>query len=324
MCPDPADQSDLSATASVARYFLSRYLSPSFGAMPKSAIDAEVFNCLVKLLPLDMASPVELQIPYTLRISSPRAIALVSHWRATNPFRGEVAVPDIGSEEGLKAFAEDFLRKAYLTPTFGSMPKSEVDLAVFTYLHKLRFIDAEGPVFQVARLLKITPARARGFVLKWQLRAEWPEDELKSLLASALADGCCDLEGNTLWFAIQSPLLREYLLSVLDGARVVADTSFRPTVVKMPFQALAALLETYLTAEEKDEILALVEAKRRAASGEPVDLRGYISTIIGEFVTTRVGSAAGKLTKQATEAVLGEVAELVRAPYEKIRSALDK
>lgn len=324
MCPDPADSNGLSAKASVARDFLRRYLSPSFGTMPKSAIDAEVFDCLVKLRPLDMASPVELEIPSILRISSPRAIALVSHWRATNPSRGKVAGPDIGSEEGLEAFAQDFLCQEYLTPTFGSMPKSEVDLAVFTHLHKLKFVDAEGPVFQVARLLKITPARARGLVLKWQLRAEWPEDELKRLLASALADGCYDVEGNTLWFAIQSPLLREYLLSVLDSARVVADTSFRPTVVKMPFQALAALLETYLTAEEKDEILALVEAKEKVASGEPVDLQGYISTIIGDFVTAKVGSATGKLTKRASDAVLRQVAAFVRTPYETIMSALDK
>src|ERR1700760_2652525 len=66
-------------------------------------------------------------------------------------------------------FAQKFL-EAYTATAFGVLPKTEIDLLVFTLLVQAGVIDANGPIYRTARALNITPAKARGLLFQYQLR----------------------------------------------------------------------------------------------------------------------------------------------------------
>ncbi|MFN8703785.1 MAG: hypothetical protein ACK5X0_16890 [Rhodospirillales bacterium] len=66
-------------------------------------------------------------------------------------------------------FTEQFL-DGYLSPAFGTRSKGEIDILVFTALINSGAIVPASPVYDLARTLNISPARARSLVFNWQLR----------------------------------------------------------------------------------------------------------------------------------------------------------
>jgi hypothetical protein len=79
------------------------------------------------------------------------------------------------------ANAEVFVRTflaGYLEPAFGARSKTEIDLLVFGCLIDAKVVDPDGPIYDIARGLNITPSRARSLVLNWQLRAAWTTADL--------------------------------------------------------------------------------------------------------------------------------------------------
>src|SRR5580704_2550840 len=66
-------------------------------------------------------------------------------------------------------FARGFLER-YLTPAFGSLTKSEIDLLVFSLLHEVGFVRPSDSQYEIARRLRVTPARVRSLTMQMQLR----------------------------------------------------------------------------------------------------------------------------------------------------------
>lgn len=66
-------------------------------------------------------------------------------------------------------FARSFLG-SYLVPALGVLPKTEIDLLVFTLMVDAGAIDPNGSIFTLARSLNITPTKTRSLIFQYQLR----------------------------------------------------------------------------------------------------------------------------------------------------------
>lgn len=53
---------------------------------------------------------------------------------------------------------------AYAATAFGSLPKSEIDLQVFSILAQLDVIEINRASYRIARALNITPSKARSLL----------------------------------------------------------------------------------------------------------------------------------------------------------------
>src|SRR5580704_6727474 len=67
------------------------------------------------------------------------------------------------------AFGRGFIN-AYAATAFGSLPKTEIDLQVFSLLVELGVIEVNRASYRIARALNITPAKARTLLFQHQLR----------------------------------------------------------------------------------------------------------------------------------------------------------
>jgi hypothetical protein len=161
------------------------------------------------------------------------------------------------------AFSNSFIG-AYLTPAFGAMSKSEIDLLVFSSLIAAGAIAPDGPLYDIARALNITPAKVRGLVMNWQLRF-MPKggDSMHQALVEALLKTRFSKDGTLMTFGVESPLLKEEILARLKVRGVFADTSFSPELVRLPVDAFVEILDVIVSNDVKRALKkALVEDKQ--------------------------------------------------------------
>jgi len=133
-------------------------------------------------------------------------------------------------------FSSSFI-DGYLTPAFGAKSKSEIDLLVFGCLVDAGAIDPDGPIYDLARALNITPARTRSLILNWQLRTYAREGDLKPAIVAALKKTRYSKDGTLLSFGVENPLLREDIAARLKEKGVFPDASFSKELVKLPVEA---------------------------------------------------------------------------------------
>lgn len=125
----------------------------------------------------------------------------------------------------------------YLKPAFGSRSKSEIDLKVFELLKEYGYIDSD--YYKVARILKITPAKAKNLLLNTELRStkerKGIEDDIANLFEQLkkchLKTYCTTTK--ILTIHIPSFLQRETLKCILREKNKAWDTSFNSELVKI-------------------------------------------------------------------------------------------
>ncbi len=178
------------------------------------------------------------------------------------------------SETDAKA-ALDYMLDAYMTPSFGALPKSEVELIMLNVLEKLGAISAEPELYELVAKLKITRSKARRFIYDRDLRrstAEELDEKIKHLLKRPLIQ-----KNGDLWvMEIENPLVSDHLRARVQKLGYVSDGSFSPSIIKLGLDAIVALLESYLTEEEQPAVKrALV-----AAGAPDSSLRGVLKATL--------------------------------------------
>lgn len=107
--------------------------------------------------------------------------------------------PEIGA-----TFAAAFAER-YFAVAFGSTPKSELDQLVFDALIEVEAIDPQGPIYEIARALRITPARARSLLFQHQLRHD--DQDLDQRVLKTLSEAKFSIDDRRLSFGVESPLV---------------------------------------------------------------------------------------------------------------------
>jgi hypothetical protein len=83
------------------------------------------------------------------------------------------------------------LLSRYLSPAFGALPKSEVELIILDTLEELGAISAEPQVYELVTKLRVTRTKARNLIYERELRRSKPEDldeRVKEILRKPLID----------------------------------------------------------------------------------------------------------------------------------------
>jgi hypothetical protein len=156
-------------------------------------------------------------------------------------------------EEFARGFLADFL-----TPAFGARSKSEVDALVFKQLVACGAVDLKEPVYDIARLLNLTPTRVRSLILQVQLRSGLSDTALDDELRAVLQGTRFAKDGTLLTFGLENPLLKEHLIARLKKRGIYADASFAKEIVRLPVDAFVEFLDQVLSASQKKEVTELL------------------------------------------------------------------
>jgi hypothetical protein len=201
------------------------------------------------------------------------------------------------------AFARTFL-EGYLAPAFGARSKSEIDLLVFSCLINAKLINPEGPIYEIARGLNITPARARGLLLNWQLRSS-PAGDMRQAIVAALQKTRFSADGSLMTFGVESPLLKEEMTSRLRATGVFPDASFSKELVRMRVEAFVEFLDSVLDEEIKKGVKAVLVKDKLLPDRSFKALATGVLKKLGEKVAGESGGAVAKGTVDKVSSFIG-------------------
>ncbi len=158
-----------------------------------------------------------------------------------------------------KVVLSDLLEK-YLDPAFGSLPKKEIDLLVLDALEELGYLTVEPPLYEVIQKLRVPRSKARSLMYERDLR-HMDSPELDRRLKRALKNPIMQKDGDLFLLEIENPLVSDHLRSKVQTLGYITDSSFSASLVKLPLNAIVAVIDDCLTPEEKKSVReALVKA----------------------------------------------------------------
>jgi hypothetical protein len=157
-----------------------------------------------------------------------------------------------------RAFGESLLESLRRVP-FGSLPKTELDLALFRALIDAGIIRPGMPVFELARRLEITPSRVRGLLYRYRLETQDADESLAGEITAALTRTRFELSADRIVFGIEDPYLRDSLAALLKEQGVFADSSFNPETVTLSLTAFVEFADSRLTDDDRRLILSALQ-----------------------------------------------------------------
>jgi hypothetical protein len=183
-------------------------------------------------------------------------------------------------------FSGSFI-EAYMSPAFGARSKSEIDLLVFTCLIEANAIDPEAPIYDIARMLNITPARARSLIMNWQLRTTPQQGDLRQAIVAALKKTRFTKDGTLLTFGVESPLFKEDIMARLKRKGVFADASFSKELVKLPVESFVDFLDEIVDEETKKEVRSTLVKDKQLPNTSFKALATGVLAKLGEKVAVK-------------------------------------
>lgn len=210
-----------------------------------------------------------------------------------NQVRAALASPKTG-----QVFSAGFA-EVYFARAFGSLPKSELDLLVFSLLMESGVLTRDHSLFEIARTLNVTPAKARNLLFQHQLRTVQAKDLDNDVLIEVLT-AKFGLDGGRIGFGVESPLIRAAIQAKAKNKRVFPDISLSGEVLYVPANQIGDFISAFLP---PDKAKALVDRLRRKGVVDPDDITQALNKI-GAAMTKGAGSAAGKVAGEKLGDVL--------------------
>jgi hypothetical protein len=225
-------------------------------------------------------------------------------------------------------FATTFV-EAYLSPAFGARSKAEIDLLVFTCLLDAKAIDPNTPIYDLARVLNITPARARSLVLNWQLRSTAPQADLRQSIVEALRKTRFTKDGTLLTFGVENPLLKEEIAARLKRKGVFPDATFSKELVRLRVEAFVEFLDEIVDEGTKREVrTALVKDKQLPDTSFKALATGVLTKlgekVAGEAGKEVAGALVGKAVKPAAEKAVAFLAGMLAGDAKSATKSISK
>ena len=157
---------------------------------------------------------------------------------------------DARAASAMKALLERFL-----DPAFGALPKSEIELLILGALEEVGAISGEPSVYELVSKLRVTRTKARNLIYERELR-RLTLDELDSRVRNLLKRPIIQKAGDQFVLEVENPLVSDHLRSKVQALGHISDGSFSPTIVKLPLDAVVALIEFYIPGEQRGPVKA--------------------------------------------------------------------
>lgn len=158
------------------------------------------------------------------------------------------------------AFGRRFM-DAYLATAFGALPKSEIDLQVFSILVGLDVVEVNRASYRIARALNITPAKAQSLLFQYQLR-NVSEAETDHQIMLAITTARYWKDGDKLSFGVTSPLVKAAVSAKMEEKGVFADVSLSGNILRVDPGRFGAVLASLISGSQADRVIALLKDKR--------------------------------------------------------------
>ena len=184
----------------------------------------------------------------------------------------------------------------YLNPAFGALPKREIDLLLYEILDDLGFVDNNPTIYSLVQRLRVTRGKARSLLYDMELR-RLDDATLDHRVRQALKTPIIQKQGDLFALEIENPLELDHIRAIVQRTGHASDGSFSPSLVKLSPAAFAALMEHFLTGDERRTLKkALVNA------GAPdTSLRGIFTEVLKKL--------ASKVAADVGEALVEEVSD---------------
>ena len=196
-------------------------------------------------------------------------------------------------KEALEKFLEDFL-----SPAFGAKSKGEIELAVLNLLISIGAISKNPSSYELASALKITKQKARTIIYNQELRTR-THDELDQEIRTLLLNPVIQKRRNGFAMMVESPLVLEHMRAKLQRQGHFTDCSFSPNVVTLNAGAMAALIEFFLSGEQKKA----AEKVLKKAGAEGSSLRDLLTSTLEKLVE--------RFADDARDAVINGASDLI-------------
>lgn len=212
----------------------------------------------------------------------------------------------LGQEKTALAFSQGFA-KAYLGQAFGTLPKSEIDLLVFQLLMDTRVLDPTQPIYEIARSLNVTPAKARNLLFQYQLRT-MTETQVDSSVLIAVTTAKWGLDAQRIGFGVESPLVRAAIQAKAKGKNVFPDVSLSGEILYVPMNQVGDFIAAFLPGTEARK---LIERLRKRGVADPDNVTKALNKI-GEAIVTEAAKAGGKAgAKELGDVLFGWINDLL-------------
>ncbi len=203
---------------------------------------------------------------------------------------------DAGDERAASALKA--LLERFLDPAFGALPKSEIELLILAALEEIGAISSEPGVYELVSKLRVTRTKARNLIYERELR-RLSATELDSRVKNLLKRPIIQKAGDQFVLEVENPLVSDHLRSKVQSLGHVSDGSFSPSIVKLPLDAVVALIELYIPENERGSVKdALV-----AAGAPDTSFRGVLKAVLRKV--------ASKVAADTGEALLDHASEYI-------------
>ena len=195
-------------------------------------------------------------------------------------------------DELAAAFGRKFIA-SYAATAFGVLPKTEIDLLVFSLLVEAGVIDPNGSIFRMARALNITPTKAKAMLFQHQLRTVSEEDADQAVMI-ALTTAKYRKEGDNLAFGVHSPLIYAAIRAKMQDGGVFADVSLSGDILKLSPDQFGKVIASLVTPKQAAQ---LIERLRKTKVVNETQLKAAIEKLGKEAAIEAMkesGKAAAK------------------------------
>ena len=216
-----------------------------------------------------------------------------------------------------KADAFDKLAEMYYRKNFGTLPKSEIDLIMFSvYLDavmKSKGIDAASIDYSVisdqkiAKVLGITPKRVSNYKMRKHLSFDKEEFDFKSNLRNlVLNNDNIRIENEYIVLFIPDAFLYSEIKDCIESELGIADSSFNPQIMRIPQNNYMKLCRLCMNDEEYDDFIKAINTYVKKnpdyGIGGQKDLLDKIEqgTVIGKNIIDILTGALGLVNPGAT------------------------
>jgi len=213
-------------------------------------------------------------------------------------------MPEIEQEILTKLeFDSDILKellRAYTTPSFGTLPKREIDLMFLDALIKTGDLDSEPKIYDLISRLKVTRSKARTLVYERELR-RLADSDLKILVKESIINATPHKDGDLYVIEIENPYALDHLKHLVQKTGHAADGSFSSSIVRLSLKAYMDLIPEILSKKEvKAADAKLVKAGAPDKSFKGI-LKGLASKILGNIGDLAVDESVDFLTNEYKE-----------------------
>ncbi len=219
-------------------------------------------------------------------------------------------VRDALSDDKLAAeFGRRFM-SAYAATAFGAMPKTEIDLQIFSILVDLDVIEVNRASYRIARALNITPSKARSLLFQYELR-NISEDETDHQIMLAITTARYWKDGDKLSFGVTSPLVKAAVSAKMEEKGVFADVSLSGNILRVDPGRFGAVLVSLISPTQADRVIALLKGRKLV---DDKTLRAALEKRGSDLASKLFDKAAEKGAQTAFDALMVGLATAAGGP----------